>query len=306
MSIPDHSQTIENQLPLATRSRQRRGYRYRRRLFNIVFHILGLVSIGVGFAMVGILFVTIFNQGITRLNWDFLTSFDSRFPDRAGIKAALVGTLYTISLTIAIAFPLSVASAIYLEEYIRANWFSRAIEVNISNLAAVPSIIYGLLGLQMFIRWMSLGRGLLTGALTLALLVLPTIIIASREAIRAVPPSLREASYALGATRWQTTWHHVLPMALPGILTGVILAVSRAIGETAALITIGALTFVMFLPNHVLDTFTVLPILIFNWTSRPQDEFRSAASAAIIVLLALVLTVNAIAIILRQRLRRRL
>ncbi len=305
MSIPDHSPTIEKQLSLATRSRPQTKYRYRRRLFNIVFHLLGLISIGVGFAIIGILFVSIFNQGITRLNWDFLTSFDSRFPDRAGIKAALVGTFYVISLAIVVAFPLGVASAIYLEEYIRTNWFSRIIDVNISNLTAVPSIIYGLLSLQIFIRWMNLGRGLLTGALTLALLVLPMIIIASREAIRAVPPGLREASYALGATRWQTTWHHVLPLALPGILTGVILAVSRAMGETAALITIGALTFVMFLPGHVLDTFTVLPILIFNWTSRPQDEFRSAASAAIMVLLALVLTVNAAAIILRQRLRRR-
>lgn len=274
--------------------------------------VFGWLSVifGLGVLLVLILDVInratgIFSGGTNWLTWDFFNSFDSRFPQRAGAKAAIVGTLYTISLTILFAFPLGVAAAIYLEEYARDNWFSRLVEINISNLAAVPSIIYGLLGLQVFARWLSLGRSILTGALTLALLVVPIIIVASRESIRAVPLSLRQASYALGATRWQTVWYVVLPQSIGGILTGSILAVSRAIGETAPLITIGALTFVPFLPRNILDIFTVLPIQIFNWTSRPQDEFRALASAGILVLLTILLTINALAIYLRNRYQKR-
>ncbi len=277
-----------------------------------ILAVLGWLSIlfGLGVLVVLILDVIdkatgIFSGGTNWLRWEFFNNFDSRFADRAGAKAAIAGTLYTISLTILFAFPLGVAAAIYLEEYARDNWFSRIVEINISNLAAVPSIIYGLLGLQVFARWLFLGRSILTGALTLALLVMPIIIVASRESIRAVPLSLRQASYALGATRWQTVWNVVLPQSIGGILTGSILAVSRAIGETAPLITIGALTFVPFLPRNVLDIFTVLPIQIFNWTSRPQDDFRSLAAAGILVLLTILLTINALAIYLRNRYQKR-
>lgn len=274
--------------------------------------MLGWFSVVFGLGVLFILIVDVINRatgiftgGTNWLTWDFFNNFDSRFPQRAGAKAALVGTLYTISLTILFAFPLGVAAAIYLEEYARDNWFTRLIEINMSNLAAVPSIIYGLLGLQVFARWLFLGRSILTGALTLALLVMPIIIVASREAIRAVPLSLRQASYALGATRWQTVWYVVLPQSIGGILTGSILAVSRAIGETAPLITIGALTFVPFLPRNLLDIFTVLPIQIFNWTSRPQDDFRALAAAGILVLLTILLTINALAIYLRNRYQKR-
>jgi phosphate transport system permease protein len=239
------------------------------------------------------------------LRWEFFTNFDSRFAQKAGAKAAIVGTLYTILLTIIVALPLGVASAIYLEEYAEDNWFTRIVEINMSNLAAVPSIIYGLLGLQVFARWMMLDRSIITGALTLALLVVPIIIVASREAIRAVPSSMRQASFGLGATRWQTVSFVVMPQAIGGVLTGSILAVSRAIGETAPLITIGALTFVPFLPRDLFDVFTVLPIQIFNWTSRPQDEFRALAAAGILVLLVILILINSIAIYLRNRFQKR-
>ncbi len=277
-----------------------------------ILTILGWFSIVFGLGILVVLILDVINKatgiftgGTNWLTWEFFNNFDSRFPERAGAKAAIVGTLYTISLTILFAFPLGVAAAIYLEEYAPDNWFSKLVEINISNLAAVPSIIYGLLGLQVFARWLFLGRSIITGALTLALLVVPIIIVASRESIRAVPLSLRQASYALGATRWQTVWHVVLPQSIGGILTGSILAVSRAIGETALLITIGALTFVPFLPRNIFDIFTVLPIQIFNWTSRPNDDFRALAAAGILVLLTILLAINALAIYLRNRYQKR-
>jgi phosphate transport system permease protein len=211
-----------------------------------------------------------------------------------------------ILLTAVFAFPIGVGAAIYLEEYAGKSWFSRVVEVNISNLAGVPSIIYGLLGLELFVRAMGFDRSLLSGALTMALLVLPIIIISSREALRTVPRSIREASFALGADRWQTIWHQVLPLALPGILTGSILAFSRAIGEAAPLITIGALTYVAFLPDGLFAPFTALPIQIFNWVSRPQAGFHANAAAAILVLLAVLLLMNALAVLLRQRYQKRL
>jgi len=276
-----------------------------RRLRGAAFATLGLVAVGVGLAVLVLLVGDILHRGVPWLSWDFFTAFDSRFADRAGIKAALYGTTYMMFFTLLVAVPLGVMTALYLEEYAGDGWLARFIQVNIANLAGVPSIIYGLLGLTVFVRYMGLGRSVLAGSLTMALLVLPIIVVATREAIRAVPSSMRDASLALGATRWQTTWHHVLPYAMPGILTGTILAASRAIGETAPLITIGALTFVPFVPNGPLDRFTVLPIQIFNWTSKPQSEFHDLAAAGIVALLAVLLLMNSAAIFLRQRLRNR-
>jgi phosphate transport system permease protein len=231
-------------------------------------------------------------------------SYPSRRAEQAGILPALVGSVYVIALTALIAVPLGVGAAVYLEEFGTQRRLARIVEINIANLAGVPSIIYGLLGLGLFVRMMAMGRSVLAGASTLALLVLPVVILSTREALRAVPRSLREGSYALGATKWQTVWHQVLPSALPGILTGLILALSRAIGETAPLITIGALTYVPFLPENVSSPFTVLPIQIFNWVSRPQAGFRINAAAGILVLLALLLAMNATAILIRDRLQR--
>lgn len=276
-----------------------------RKVRGFIFTGLGILSIMVGLGVLVVLIVDVVTRGWSWLDWQFLTSFDSRFPARAGIKAALYGTAFMMFFTILISLPLGVMSAIYLEEYAHDTKVNRFIELNISNLAGVPSIIYGLLGLQVFVRWFSLDRSVIAGSLTMALLVMPTIIVASREAIRAVPSSIRDASYAVGATRWQTVWHHVLPNAFAGILTGNILAASRAIGETAPLITIGALTFVLFTPNTPMDTFTVLPIVLFNWVSKPQAEFHDVAAAGIVVLLLVLLTMNSVAILLRSRLRKR-
>ena len=217
----------------------------------------------------------------------------------------MVGSLYVIVLTALLALPLGVAAAVYLEEYGGRSRIARLIELNIANLAAVPSIIYGLLGLGLFVRTLGLGRSVLAGAATLALLALPVVILSTREALRTVPSSIREGSYALGATKWQTIWYQVLPMALPGIMTGLILAMSRAIGETAPLITIGALTYVPFAPDSLWSPFTVLPIQIFNWVSRPQAAFKANAAAGILVLLALLLTMNAVAVVLRDRAQRK-
>jgi phosphate transport system permease protein len=260
-----------------------------------------LLTISVLLAILGKLFA----DGLTRINWQFLTSFPSRRPEEAGIFSAWVGTIYVMFLTAAIALPLGIGAAIYLEEFASRNWFTRLIELNINNLAGIPAIIYGLLGLQVFVRWFRMGESVLAGACTLAIMSLPVIIVASREALRAVPVSIREAALALGATRWQTVRDHVLPLAIPGILTGTILALSRAIGEAAPLVTIGALTFVAFLPKSPLDPFTVLPIQAYNWVSRPQPEFHRNAAAALIVLLALLLLMNSIAIYLRNRYQQR-
>ena len=233
----------------------------------------------------------------------FLSAFPSRTPAEAGIFSAVTGTLYMMVITAAVAFPLGVGAAIYLEEYARRNWFSRMIQVNISNLAGVPSIIYGLLGLQVFVRVLEFERSVLAGACTMALLVMPIIIVSAQEALRTVPPSMREAAYAVGATRWQVIRFHVLPYAFGGMLTGNILAMSRAIGETAPLIAIGALTFIAFLADSPTDDFTVLPIQIFNWVARPQAGFHEIAASAIIVLMVILLLMNAAAIIMRQRTR---
>ena len=272
-----------------------------RHVLDVLFQMVALLVLFLALASLAVLIWDVWSDGSSRLSWQFMTSFPSRRPEDAGIWHALSGSIFVILLTAALAAPVGVAAAIYLEEYGTRSLFARIIEINITNLAAVPSIIYGLLGLGLFVRLMAMGRSVLAGACTLALLVLPVIILSTREALRAVPPSIREGSYALGATKWQTVWYQVLPVALPGILTGMILALSRAIGETAPLISIGALTFVAFAPDSIWSPFTVLPIQIFNWVSRPQLDFRTNAAAAILVLLVLLLTMNATAIWLRDR-----
>lgn len=273
----------------------------RRRWADRAFFILCLVATVSGIVLLAALLLDTFHDGRHRMEWSFLQNFPSRFPDQAGIKAALWGSLWLMGLTAAFAIPIGIASAIYLEEYARRSRWSEFLDVNIANLAGIPSIVYGLMGLAVFVRFFALERSLLSGGLTLALLVLPVVVLAAREALRAVPGSIRLAAYAVGATRWQTVGHHVLPAALPGILTGVILALSRAIGETAPLIMMGALTYVAFTPESILDPFTAMPIQIFNWASRPQPEFHQAAAAGILVLLALLLTLNAAAIFIRHR-----
>ncbi len=276
-----------------------------RRRADLVFQATALVVLAVALAALGVLVATVWRDGASRLDWEFLTSFPSRRAENAGIYHAIVGSLYVIALTAAMALPVGVAAATYLEEYGGRSRLARFIELNIANLAAVPSIIYGLLGLGLFVRMMGMGRSVLAGAATLALLALPVVILSTREALRTVPSSIREGSYALGATKWQTIWYQVLPMALPGILTGLILALSRAVGETAPLIAIGALTYIPFAPDSIWSPFTVLPIQIFNWVSRPQAAFQANAAAGILVLLVLLLTMNAIAIVLRDRFQRK-
>ncbi len=276
-----------------------------RRRADAAFQVVALAVLVVALGGLAVLIGTVWSEGIGRLDWTFLTSFPSRRAENAGIYHAIVGSLFVIALTAALALPVGVAAAVYLEEYGGRSRVSRFIELNIANLAAVPSIIYGLLGLGLFVRAMGMGRSVLAGAATLALLALPVVILSTREALRTVPGSIREGSYALGASKWQTIWHQVLPMALPGILTGLILALSRAIGETAPLITIGALTYIPFAPDSIWSPFTVLPIQIFNWVSRPLAAFHVNAAAGILVLLALLLTMNAIAIVLRDRFQRK-
>jgi phosphate transport system permease protein len=277
----------------------------RRRLFNKfgewTLRSAGLLVTILSLGVLAALLVDVGSDGLGRLSWQFVTSFPSRRPEAAGIYAAFIGSIFVIGLTALIATPVGVGAALYLEEYAGRDRWSRLVEINIANLAGVPSIIYGVLGLALFVRTLGFGRSVLAGAATLALLVLPVVILSTREALRAVPPSLREGSYALGATRWQTIWHQVLPVALPGILTGLILALSRAIGETAPLIMIGALTYVPFAPDGIWSPFTVLPIQIFNWVSRPQTEFLRNAAAGIIVLLGLLLLMNGLAAWIRDR-----
>jgi phosphate transport system permease protein len=261
----------------------------------------GLLATAAGLGVLAALLIDVFTDGLGRVSWQFLTSIPSRRPSAAGIYPALVGSIFVIALTAAMAIPVGIGAAIYLEEYGARGRLARVIEINIANLAGVPSIIYGLLGLGVFVRALMLGRSVIAGAATLALLALPVVILSTREALRTVPASLREGSYALGATKWQTIWHQVLPVALPGTLTGIILALSRAIGETAPLITIGALTYVPFAPDSIWSPFTVLPIQIFNWVSRPQADFLRNAAAGIIVLLVLLLMLNGVAAWLRDR-----
>lgn len=276
----------------------------RRHATTRFFRLLCAAVAWAGIVILAVLLFHVTREGIRWLDLQFLTEFPSRFPEQAGIKSALWGTVWLITLTAGISIPVGVAAAIYLEEFSPKDRLSQLIEVNIGNLAGVPSIVYGILGLVLFVRFLALGRSVLAGSLTMTLLILPVIIIASREALRAVPDSIRQAAFALGATRWQAVRAQVLPVALPGILTGVILALSRAIGETAPLVMIGALTYVAFVPEGPMDAFTALPIQIFNWASRPQENFHQLAAAGIIVLLVTLLLMNATAVWIRQRAER--
>lgn len=271
------------------------------RVIDNIFRWFGICATLFGLVMLAVFLGSVVIEGIPRLNAQFFSSLPSRKPEEAGILIPLLGTIWIMVLTSLVAIPLGVASGIYLEEYGKKNRLAALIEINITNLAGVPSIIYGLLALEIFVRILGLGKSLLAGSLTLALLILPIIIVATREALKAVPKTIREASYALGATKWQTTWFQVLPASSGGIVTGVILAVSRAIGETAPLIVIGAMLYTTTIPSSPMDDFSVLPIQIFNWLSRPQKGFIINATAAIIVLLAITFILNGIAIYLRNR-----
>lgn len=273
----------------------------RRRLMARAFELACLAGTILCVLLLFVLLGTILYQGAGTLSWDLLTRLPSRLPAKAGIKAAVVGSLWLIGMTTLISVPVGVGAAVYLEEYAREGRLRRLIQLNIANLAGVPSIVYGILGLGLFVRAMSLERSVLAGALTLSLVILPVVILTAQEALRAVPVSLRHASYALGATRWQTIWHQVLPVASPGILTGVILAVSRALGEAAPLVAVGAVAYVSFVPSRLSDAYTALPIQIFDWSQRPQREFHDLAAAAIIVLLVVLLCMNGVAVYLRQR-----
>lgn len=276
------------------------------RLKDQVFKVWGISCTLFGLILLAIFIGDILIDGIMRIDWDFITDLPSRKAEKAGIYTALMGSIWILVLTTLIAFPIGVAAGVYLEEYSSKNRLSAILEINISNLAGVPSIIYGLLGLEVFVRIMGLGASVLAGSLTLSLLILPIIIVATREAIKAVPKSIKDASFALGASKWQTIWRQVLPASAGGILTGVILALSRAVGETAPLIVVGALAYVPFAPSNPMDEFSVLPIQIFNWISRPQHGFIENAAAAIIILLLITFFMNGIAVYFRNKWQKKL
>ena len=289
----------------------------RGRRWDLAFAIVGIACLMIGLLTVAALFVDMALKGLPRLSPEFFTTFPSRRPESAGILSAWVGSTLVMVVTAVTAVPLGVAAGVYLEEYARRNWVTDVIEINISNLAGVPSIVYGLLALGLLVYQFGLGHSILAAGLTLALLILPVVIVATREAIRAIPAAMREGSYALGATQWQTVRHHILPYSMSGILTGVIIGLARAIGETAPIITIGALTFIAFLPSSpfqpappflsfewLFAPFTVMPIQMFNWTSRPEGAFHVNAAAAGFVLVLMTLAMNGLAIWLRYRLRR--
>jgi phosphate transport system permease protein len=291
-------------LPPEQESQNLKSVVARSKFYDLVFQIVGLVTMGLALLVLGSLLFTLFRDGASRLNFSFLSSYSSYRPTQAGVLAALAGSCLVILLTVLISLPLGVATAIYLEEYARKNWLSDLIEISITNLAGVPSIIYGLLGLGLFKYALHLGSSIATAGLTLSLLVLPVVIVSTREGIRAIPGNVREAAYALGATKWQVVWDHILPYSTGTILTGVIVALSRAFGETAPLIVIGAVNFIAFLPDSPLSQFTVLPIQMFDWVQRPDPAFQQNAAAAGIVIIAMTLAMNAVAIYLRYYLRR--
>ncbi|MBC6418405.1 MAG: phosphate ABC transporter permease PstA [Prochloron sp. SP5CPC1] len=276
----------------------------KRYIIERILAILAWGAISIAILVLAVLLIDILIDGLPSLNLDFLNNLPSYKAERAGIKVPLLGTIWVMSLVAAVAFPLGVGAGIFLEEFAEDNWFTNLIEININNLAGVPSIIYGLLGLAVFVRVLEPitgGRSIISGALTLALLILPIIIVSTREALRAVPDNLRLAGLALGATKWQVIWEQILPLALPGILTGTILALSRAIGETAPLIVVGALAYITSLPTNLQSSFTVMPIQIFNWINRPQEEFHHIAAGGIIVLMVVMLVMNSTAVWLRNK-----
>jgi phosphate transport system permease protein len=271
------------------------------RLKDKAFQYFGLGCTILGLLVLAVFLGDIIMKGIGRIDWDFLTSFPSMRAKKAGILSAWVGTLWMLGLTAFISIPIGIGAGIYFEEYAKKSRLANLLEINLANLAGVPSIIYGLLGLEIFVRSMGMGTSLLAGACTLALLILPIIIVSTREALRAVPNSIRQASYGMGANTWQTIWHQVLPASMGGILTGIILSLSRAIGETAPLIVTGALAYVAFVPSGPMDQYTVMPMQIFNWISRPQQDFQVNAAAGIIILLCITFLLNGIAVFLRNR-----
>jgi phosphate transport system permease protein len=290
-----------------------------RRLQDPIFNVVGLLATLIGILTLCALLLDLAVDGLARIDWQFLTSFPSRHAEQAGILSALVGTVLVMVVTLLTAVPLGTAAAVYLEEYGRKNWLTTIIEINIANLAGVPSIIYGLMALGLLVNFAGLGCSMLTGGLTLAFLILPIVIVATREALRAIPNGIREAAYAIGSTKWQVIWHHLLPYSAGGIATGAIIAMSRAIGETAPLITIGALTFIAFLPpspaqstipfvnfDWLESPFTVLPIQMFNWISRPTHDFHQNAAAIGLVLIVMTLSMNAAALVVRHRSRRQI
>jgi phosphate transport system permease protein len=291
----------------------------KRKRQDFIFNVVGILCTLVGILTLGALLFDLIVDGAGRLNWTFLTSFPSRFAGRAGILSSWVGTLLIMIVTAFAAVPLGVSAGVYLEEYARKNWLTNLIEINIANLAGVPSIIYGLMALGLLVYQFRLGQSVLTGGLTLAFLILPIVIVATREALRTIPQGIREAAYALGSTKWQVVRHHLVPYSMGGTMTGIIIALSRAIGETAPLITIGALTFIAFLPpppvtsqppfvsaDWLWSPFAVLPIQMFNWVSRPDQAFVTNAAGAGIVLIVVTLLLNAIAIMIRYRVRKRI
>ena len=291
----------------------------RRKRQDFIFNIIGIFCTLLGIVTLGALLADLFIDGLPRLNWGFFTNFPSRFAEQAGILSSWVGSLLIMIVTAATAVPLGVAAGVYLEEYARKNWLTNIIEINIANLAGVPSIVYGLMALSLLVYQLGLGQSILTGGLTLAFLILPIVIVATREALRTIPQGIREAAYALGSTKWQVVRHHLLPYSIGGTLTGIIIALSRAIGETAPLITIGALTFIAFLPpppvkaqppfisfEWLFSPFAVLPIQMFNWVSRPDQAFVVNAAGAGLVLILLTLSLNAVAIVIRYRVRKRI
>jgi phosphate transport system permease protein len=271
-----------------------------------IFQALSLLCLLFALLTLAALIFDLCSTGLGRINYDFLSNFPSRFADKAGILSAWVGSVCVMLTTALVAIPLGVAAGIYLEEYSPKNWLTSIIEINITNLAGIPSITFGLMALGLFVYRFGLGQSILTAGLTLGLLVLPIIIVTTREAFRTIPNNIREAAFALGASKWQTIQHHLLPYSVGGILTGVIISLSRAIGETAPLVTIGALTFIAFLPKTIKDPFTVLPIQMFNWISRPQPEFHVNAAATGIILLFITLMMNGIAIYIRYRFRKKI
>lgn len=277
-----------------------------RRIKNNVFHGVVLGSALLGVVVLGILLFDILSSGLSWLSADFFTNYTSRIASRAGIRAPLMGSIWIIAITAVVAVPVGIGTAIYLEEYTGQSKLRNFIQLNISNLAGVPSIVYGILGLGVFVVFLGLGRSIISGALTLSLLILPVIIVSSQEAIKSVPKDLKEAGYALGLSKWQVITGVILPYSIPSIMTGNILAISRALGETAPLLMVGAVSFIAFSPTGIMDSFSILPMQIYNWTARPQEEFHSLAAAAIIVLLVILFITNGIAIYVRNKYEDRL
>ena len=276
-----------------------------RKTTGVVLNVILIITLVIALTGLIALLAEVLIKGLPWVSKNLIVNYPSRHPEQAGLLSALMGTVWVMACTATISIPIGIGAAVYLEEYAPKNWFTKLIEVNISNLAGVPSIVYGLLGLALFVQILALGRSVLAGALTMSLLILPIIILTSREAVKSIPTTYREAAFALGATRWEVVSNVILPSALPGILTGTILAMSRAIGESAPMIAISALVYLTFVPSGPMDRFTVLPIQIFNWVSRPQDDFRGIAAGGIVILLAVLFIMNAVAVYLRIKYQRK-